>query len=184
MASAFAHAFVAVSLGSAITPGQVFPRLLVVGTVCSLLPDADVLGLRLGIAYGDLLGHRGLSHSLAFAVVVGLVATPIFFGGERWRALRLRMAIYLLVISASHGVLDAMTNGGLGVAFFSPFDATRYFLPVRPVEVSAIGAAFLTYRSVRVLFTELVWIGLPWSALTLALHALLRSADRRRGEAP
>ena len=64
MASAFTHVFAAASLGAVITPGRVVPRLLVVGALCSVVPDLDVLGLRLGLAYGDLLGHRGLSHSL------------------------------------------------------------------------------------------------------------------------
>jgi len=31
-----------------------------------------------------------------------------------------------------------MTKGGLGVAFFSPFDNSRYFLPWRPIRVSPI----------------------------------------------
>jgi len=34
-----------------------------------------------------------------------------------------------------------MTNGGLGIAFFSPFDPARYFLPWRPILVSPIGAS-------------------------------------------
>jgi len=36
----------------------------------------------------------------------------------------------------SHGILDAMTDGGLGVAF-SPMDQNRYFLPIRPIHVAA-----------------------------------------------
>jgi hypothetical protein len=35
----------------------------------------------------------------------------------------------LFLATAGHGLLDAMTNGGLGLAFFSPFDNHRYFLP-------------------------------------------------------
>ena len=41
------------------------------------------------------------------------------------------MGLYLFLSTASHGVLDALTDGGLGVAFFSPFDQTRYFFPFR-----------------------------------------------------
>ena len=37
--------------------------------------------------------------------------------------------------SGVHGLLDAMTDGGLGVAFFSPFDNRRYFLPWTPIRV-------------------------------------------------
>ena len=33
---------------------------------------------------------------------------------------------YLFLATASHGVLDAMTNGGLGIAFFSPINNRRF----------------------------------------------------------
>jgi inner membrane protein len=49
------------------------------------------------------------------------------------------MGLYFFLSAASHGLLDALTDGGLGVAFFSPFEQTRYFFPVRPVAVSPIG---------------------------------------------
>ena len=182
MASAFTHAFAAASLGAVITPGQVVPRLLVVGAICSVLPDLDVVGFRLGVAYGDLLGHRGLSHSLAFALVTALCVTPLFFAGARFEGLRVRVGVYVFVVTASHGLFDAMTNGGLGVAFFSPFDETRYFLPIRPVEVSPIGiAAFFTTRGVSVLASEAVWIALPWTLLVLLVRGLVVGAERRSG---
>ena len=57
---------------------------------------------------------------------------------------------------------DAMTTGGLGVAFFSPFDNSRYFFPWRPIKVSPIGIGkFFTMRGIQVLKSELLWIGLP-----------------------
>ncbi len=126
-------------------------------------------------------GHRGLSHSLVFAVMAALTMTPLFFAGPDFEGLRLRIGVYVFVVTASHGVFDAMTNGGLGVAFFSPFDTTRYFLPMRPVEVSPIGiSAFFTARSLGVLASEVVWIGLPWTLLVLLVRALVRATVRRR----
>jgi inner membrane protein len=56
------------------------------------------------------------------------------------------------LITASHGILDAFTNGGLGIALFSPFDNSRYFFPFRPIQVSPIGAGFFSMRGLRVLF--------------------------------
>jgi inner membrane protein len=53
-------------------------------------------------------------------------------------------------------VLDAMTNGGLGVAFFAPFDTTRYFFPWRPITVSPIGVgSFFTHRGALVVLSEI-----------------------------
>ena len=59
----------------------------------------------------------------------------------RQQSARAKTAVffYLLLCTASHGLLDAMTDGGLGVAFFSPLDTTRYFFSFRPAVVSPIG---------------------------------------------
>lgn len=125
MASAITHAVVGVALAQA---GQRQWRkrwsFWFLAAFCSVLPDIDVIGFRFGIHYGDLWGHRGMTHSLLFAAVVGIAASFFVTGSrDRWKA-----AFLLFVITASHGLLDAMTDGGLGVAFFSPFDRTRYFL--------------------------------------------------------
>jgi inner membrane protein len=78
------------------------------------------------------------------------------------------LCAYFFAVTASHGLLDAVTNGGLGIAFFAPFDGTRYFLPWRPVEVSPIGlAAFFTARGLEVLKSEFVWIWIPASVIFL-----------------
>ena len=50
-------------------------RLALVLVTLAVLPDLDVLGFHAGIPYEHTLGHRGLSHSLLFALVVGLGAT-------------------------------------------------------------------------------------------------------------
>ena len=39
----------------------------------SFLPDADVVGFSLGVRYGDPWGHRGATHSFAFALALGIV---------------------------------------------------------------------------------------------------------------
>jgi len=113
--------------------------------VCSALPDVDVIGFGFGVRYGDLWGHRGITHSILSAAVAGIVVGN-WFDGSRTEKISLTskigQSILFFFITASHGVLDAMTNGGLGIAFFSPFNATRYFLPWRPIVVSPIGAAF------------------------------------------
>jgi inner membrane protein len=122
-------------------------------SVLSMLPDADVIGFDLGIAYEDPLGHRGASHSLIFAAavgaIVGLVATR--FGLPRLRAWLIATAVL-----ASHGLLDTLTDGGLGCALFWPFDLTRYFAPWRPIPVSPIGLAFLSPYGAFVSATELI----------------------------
>jgi len=46
------------------------PRsLIAVAALVSLLPDADVAAFGFGIPYEHPLGHRGFTHSIAFAFV-------------------------------------------------------------------------------------------------------------------
>jgi inner membrane protein len=124
MPTIITHGFVASLLGKGLAAGRVPPRFWFLSVLCSILPDADVIGFRLGINYEDLLGHRGLSHSLAFAIILSLVVTFLAFPQLPPRSTRLVLFSYFFVVTASHGVLDAMTDGGLGVAF-SPRLMTR-----------------------------------------------------------
>lgn len=149
---------------------------MAVGACCSVSPDLDVIGFYAGIPYEDLWGHRGLTHSLFFAALLsgGLIAS-----WSRWEPTKASatLSIYLFLCAASHGMLDAMTDGGLGVAFFSPFDPTRYWLPFRPVLVSPIGMGkFFTPYGAQVMMSEILWI---WFPAGIALAAI-RTAQRLR----
>nr|WP_317191512.1 metal-dependent hydrolase [Hymenobacter negativus] len=73
-----------------------------------------------------------------------------------------RLALLLFLATASHGLLDAMTTGGLGVAFFSPWHPERYFFPFRPIKVSPLSIrGFFGAKGLRVLASEALWVGLP-----------------------
>jgi len=84
----------------------------------------------------------------------------------------------------AHGILDAMTTGGVGIAFFAPFSTERYFFPWRPILVSPIGvASFVSSRGVAVLANELQWVWLP-SAAVAAIGWIVRSRRSSISEAP
>src|SRR5467141_3037127 len=96
------HFLVAAALGQA--AGQRLRsnwRFWAAGLVCSALPDADVLGFRCGIHYGDLWGHRGLTHSILFAAIIG-IAAGMLLGGTRTE--RVAQSFLLFLIACSHGV--------------------------------------------------------------------------------
>ncbi|MBK9307975.1 MAG: metal-dependent hydrolase [Nitrospira sp.] len=174
MASAFSHAFVALALGKASLHPIMTWQVLCLGMACSIVPDLDVIGLSFGIRYGDLWGHRGMTHSLFFAGLLSAVLVMLWHRQHSTSA-KARLFVYFFLCTASHGVLDAMTDGGLGVAFFSPFDTTRYFFAVRPVAVSPIGlGAFFTSDAFRVLASEIIWIWLPTSGAWVLIHSLQR----------
>lgn len=136
-------------------------RFWLLAPLCAILPDADVIGLAFGIRSGDLFGHRGFSHSIIFAALLAGLMVAVFFrkriaGFGKWL---LRACFFLATVS--HACLDALTNGGPGVAFFAPFEKARYFFPWRPVEVSPIGASFFSGRGLVVISNEFIWIWLP-----------------------
>ncbi len=177
MASPLSHVVVAVALGSALNLPKIPLRLWLLAAVCAVVPDVDVLGFWAGVPYDVWYGHRGLTHSLAFAGAVSLLIVATAFRGERWDGYRSRLLAYFFAATASHAVLDAMTNGGLGVAFFLPFNSTRYFFPFRPIEVSPLSVpAFFTARGLEIFWNELVWICLP----ALLLAVLILFARQRR----
>lgn len=166
---------VALSLGSWFRLRRESIRVLIVGVVCSALPDIDVIGFRYGIHYGDFLGHRGFTHSLLIAALLAGFAVTVVFRQTASKLSRVMIWLYLFLATASHGLLDAMTDGGLGVAFFSPFDTTRYFLPWTPIHVSPIGVGrFFSARGMAVLQSEVLWIWVPSFLLALAAWALQR----------
>ena len=143
-----------------------------------MLPDADVIGFRFGVRYGDFWGHRGFTHSLLFAGVLALLAAFLYATTLRDR---IKFAWLLFIVTASHGVLDAMTNGGLGVAFFSPFDTHRYFLGWRPLHVSPLSVrGFLTDRGLRILWNEALWVWIPALAVGGSLYWLAQSREGQR----
>ena len=169
MASLFTHAFVGAAIGRGAGPVWRRDRRFWPAVVAfSILPDVDSIGFHLGIPYGALWGHRGLTHSLLFALLVGTWGA-VWLDGRFQRQWKLALVLFCVV--ASHGVLDAMTNGGLGVAFFSPLDTQRYFLPWRPILVSPIGAGrFFSIWGLRIMANEIVWIWCP----TIAVLTLIK----------
>lgn len=146
----------AVGLGRGVVPGP----LLLAGVVASALPDLDVLTFPLGIPYDAALGHRGFTHSVVFAVLAAVAAAS---AARALRTTRARAFWFVLVSMASHGLLDACTNGGLGVALLWPWSSERLFAPFRPIEVSPIGLRpFLSSpRGIAVIASELAWVWAP-----------------------
>ena len=162
------------TLGKGMLPARQLWGVSILGMICSVLPDVDVIAFHYGIPYEHVLGHRGISHSLAFAAVLALILSVLVTRLESWRGRLWQVFAFLFLATASHGVLDAMTSGGLGVAFFAPFDNSRYFFPFRPIQVSPVTvSAFFEEAAIRVLSNEMLWIWTP-CFLLLALDQGIR----------
>lgn len=176
MPSALSHPAVPLALALAVGPARVPPRLLALGVVAAILPDADALGLRLGIAYESGLGHRGASHSLLIAALLGLLAAGLAPG---LRCGRRAAALFVAACAASHGLLDMATNGGHGVALGWPFSEQRLWWPERPIEASPLSLRrFFTTQGGAVILSELRWIWAPAALLGMAGWCWRRRVSR------
>ncbi|HYJ06695.1 MAG TPA: metal-dependent hydrolase [Chthoniobacterales bacterium] len=180
MPTIFSHGVAAAALVTAF-PQRAFPRrLLALGVVCAIAPDIDVIAIPFGARSGDLFGHRGFTHSLLFAAVVASVGLAV--AARTWSSTIHRGAVwsYLFLAAASHGLLDALTDrNGLGIPFFWPFDATRYFFPFTPVAMSPLGTHFFSERGVLVLLSEIWWIWIPSLVFAVVAVCLRRVLTRR-----
>ena len=97
--------------------------MLIAAALCSVIPDLDVVGFEFGIKYDDMLGHRGFTHSIFFAALLAALIT--FTGFQNSQGSGLIVFMFLFLSTLSHPLLDALTNGGLGVGFFSPISKER-----------------------------------------------------------
>lgn len=176
MPSVFSHPAVPLALVTVLPHEIASPSVVLLGVACSVIPDLDVVGFRFGVPRGHVLSHRGLSHSIAFAVFLSAcLAWLLPFTTLPMRASRVTVFVFLCLSTLSHGLLDAMTNGGSGVAFFAPLHNTRYFLPWRPLLVSPISAGrFFSVRGLHVLQSELQWVWVPAAAMAVLLYGLRR----------
>lgn len=175
MPTVITHAVVGAALAPLAPAGVSRSRVALALAVVAVIPDLDVIGFRLGIPYAHPLGHRGFSHSLLFAVLLATTFARLGFVTRQ----RLRLFFALFVATASHGVLDAFTDGGLGIGFLVPFWNQRFFAPVRPLPVSPIG---IDGSVAGILRAEMLYLWLP--ALGLAGASEFARRARARPTAP
>lgn len=171
MPTILAHTYLA--LGASIGSGRpwVSRRLAVACVAASVLPDFDALGYWAGVPYGSIWGHRGATHSILASALVAVCAA---WFAPRLQARRWVAATAVGLSMVSHGLLDAATSGGKGVAFFWPLTTERFFFPWHPIRVSPMGTGIFSARGVAVLASEIVWVGLPAIALGVGLWVVRR----------
>ena len=153
------HVAVGMAAGRLWTAADRLPRgratvaeAMIAFSALSLAPDLDVIAFRFGIPYSAPFGHRGAAHSICVALVLATVAaaTARLAPGRK----RARLWLLCAAVAVSHGLLDALTDGGLGIALLWPFSNQRYFAPWTPIPVAPIGRGMLGERGLRVLLVE------------------------------
>lgn len=180
MPTIFSHGIAALTGASIFKTKTDTVKFYLLVIVCALVPDADVVAFRLGIPYSHWLGHRGISHSILFSAFLPILIIFLFYRSVSvftWRYLLLWFVFFASTLS--HALLDALTNGGLGVCFYCPFNTERYFFDFRPIQVSPIGKRFFSEEGLRVLKSEFVWIWIP-SLFFFALIQILKQLYQRK----
>ncbi len=172
MATIYTHAVVGLGLGRLYAARPMPWAYWGLTALLPIVPDLDVFS---EYAYGSSLGHRGISHSLLFALLLSVVVTAVTF---RWfRTKWWSLLILFFAIIASHGLLDAMTRGGENIPFFWPFGG-RYG-NWGPLIVSDIAFDLPDPTRSRAIRAELLWVWLPM-AVAVAVAMLCRHWTRRR----
>jgi inner membrane protein len=171
MPTVLSHIAVPLALGIGLGNRVISARLVLAGVAASVVPDLDVLAFRLGIPYADSLGHRGASHSLAVAVLLGVLALAFSRG---FSSSRVAAFLFVGVSAASHGLLDMLTNGGHGVALWWPVSQERLFFPWAVIEASPLSLRRIASgKGLEVLRSELLWVWLP-ATISCAVLLLVR----------
>jgi inner membrane protein len=170
----YTHSVVGLGLGVLFAPRRMPPLYWALAASLPMIPDLDAFSVA---SYGDnILGHRGLTHTLTIAMAMGLSAAALAYRSVSMNFWRL--AGIFSVITASHGVLDAFTHGGAGIPFFWPFSDHR-FGGWGPVLVPDIAFEIPDPRTSRAIRGELLWVWLPTAILVGVLVAFRRFMRRR-----
>ena len=185
MPTAITHGIVGFAASLGFAPREAPPRLWLLATACSVLPDLDVIGFYLGLPHRHLFAHRGFFHSPFFALLLILLVLALFFRGQRiFSRTWLFYFLFLFLVTVSHGLLDALNSGGFGVALFAPFDGSRYSFPWTPLPIPPIRLRSLfSPWGTAVLKSEILWIWLPAFILVLisrSVRPLLSRGGGRR----
>lgn len=177
MASIFSHPAVPVGLALALGTKRIPRPLLIAGIISSIAPDIDCLGFAFGVPYESQWGHRGFTHSIVFALVIAALWA---WRSEEFKVKRWLVFGYTFVSALSHPLIDAMTDGGEGIAFFWPFSTARYFFPFNPIPVSPIGNSFFSARGLHVFGAELLTLWLPCLIVGGIVGLARREMDKDR----
>jgi inner membrane protein len=131
MCTIYTHGVVGLGAGTLYARSKMPARFWMLAALLPMLPDADSFW---DAPYGSMLGHRGFTHSLLFALLVSFAAAMLL----RHRLSYVPLVVFFFIIIGSHGVLDAFTDGGFGIPLLWPFSSHR-FGPWGPIRVSDIG---------------------------------------------
>jgi inner membrane protein len=183
MATILTHGIVGYTIARVCVRKPMSPFFWILAFLAPMLPDLDILGQKYyGIAYRDCFGHRGVFHSLFvafFAALILIILFKLLTHPQGFKLSKDSFWAFFLGIS-SHGMLDALTNGGLGVAVFWPINCNRYFFPIRPLEASPLNIERFLEQGIFIMKNEFYLVWIPCFAILFLDYLYQRVLIRRR----
>ena len=158
--------------------------LMVCAGLLSAAPDLDTVFFGI-IPYAHFFGHRGFFHSPFFALLAAMALSLIMLALSRSCTLLASawVAAAFFLAMASHGILDAMTDAGLGIMLLYPFSEGRVFLPWRPLHTPPVRISSVSMRQVQMMVRSELPIVLVCAAVAGAVRfALSLHRKRKRAE--
>jgi inner membrane protein len=193
MASAITHFIVGAALAlpalespviRSVMPGWAIP---VSAGMFAVAPDFDTfVMLAFGVPYDSFIGHRGFFHSPFFLLL--LAASLAAMATRRHpRPAAVWLAMMWAGCAITHPLLDAMTDGGLGVMLLFPFSEARLFFSWRPIHVSPLSMVRFFDNAGYILWSELPFCiaalvrGISGLLLRMRLSGGIERSIRRTG---
>ena len=132
-------------------------------SLMAMLPDADVFLTPLGSHDSIVSGHRGASHSLLMAASIA-IAGGLLARRYGWSGIRTMLAVMLAI--GSHGLLDALGEGGRAIPLFWPLSDHRFRAPWQFLPDAPRGLKFISWHGLVDAVLEFVYF-LPVIILAL-----------------
>lgn len=154
------HTVLGACLGEAIAGKQLGKKAMLIGALANNLPDIDVLTAFWTGTVEELLVHRGITHSILFALVVSPLLAFMFYRFSKNGSASYKR--WLVLISSGlflHILMDAFTTYGTG--WFEPFSHHR-----------------VTFNT---LFIADPFFALPLLVVSIILLILRKTSSRRKG---
>lgn len=159
------------AVGEAVLGRKLGNRALAWGLLFGTLPDLDIIAAPFLDNAGELVFHRGASHSLLLMVLVSLfLAKPLAKVWKRQKVTPLRAGMFIFLVWSTHVLIDCFTVYGTSV--FWPFSESRIAfnhlfiidpLYTLPLVVSLIWLAFHRTKKQQPKRTRLLKWGLGLS---------------------
>jgi inner membrane protein len=116
-------------------------RAIASGAIVALVPDLDIAAGWIGGPFGNFVHHRGLTHSVLFGPVAGILAGWLLWRWHRWQLGHddphvsgdaLRAWIWLSVLALmTHPIIDVFTSYGTQLLY--PISNTRFAINAMPI---------------------------------------------------